>query len=111
MRLQISARHCEVPDAVRKRVEERVPRLKKYDPRLAAAEVIFTEERHMKRVEGILSIDGGEPIVASGEDAEFMAAVERMADRLGRALRRRRSQIRKHKGRGPGEEWGLEADT
>jgi hypothetical protein len=88
MRLQISTRHCDVPDSVRERVEERVPKLKKYDPRLAAAEVIFTEERHMKRVEGILS-----------------------TDRLGRALRRRRSQIRKHKGRGPGQQWGIEADT
>lgn len=111
MRLQISARRCEIPDALRDRAERRLRKLKRYHPRLASAEVIFTEERHMKRAEGILSIEGDEPIVANGEATDFLPALERMTDKLDRAIRRRRAQVRDHKGRGPGLKWGLDGDS
>lgn len=92
MRVQISARHCEVPEAVRVRTEEQLEKLSKYDPRLSGADVVFEVEKHLKKVESILKVDREEPLVASGEGAEFREAVDQMTDRLSRMLRRRRKQ-------------------
>lgn len=91
MRVQIAARHCEVPDTIVERAEEQLGKLSKYEPKLSGAEVTFEVEKHLKRVEAILRIDRGEPVVAGGEGTEFREAVDLMADRLAKILRRRGS--------------------
>lgn len=92
MRVQIAARHCEIPDTVRDRTEEQLGKLSKYDPRLSAAEVVFVVEKHTKKVDAVLKVDREEPVKASGEGMEFREAVDQMIDRLSRILRRRRKQ-------------------
>jgi ribosomal subunit interface protein len=103
MRVQIAARHCEIPDAVRDRTEEQLGKLSKFESRLSGAEVVFEMEKHVKRVEAVLKVDREEPPVASGEGIEFREAVDQMVDRLSRMLRRRRSQKRdRHREGSPG---------
>ena len=96
MRVQMAARHCEVPDSVRSRTEEQLGKLSRYEPRLSGAEVVFETEKHLKKVEAILSVDRGAPVVAGGEGVEFREAVDQMVDRLSRILRRKRSQVKDH---------------
>jgi ribosomal subunit interface protein len=103
MRVQIAARHCDIPDTVRDRTEEQLFKLSRYDPRLSAAEVVFETVKHLKKAEAVLSVDGDEPVVAGGEGAEFRAAVDQMVDRLSRILRRRRDQRKDHQGPSLGE--------
>lgn len=98
MRIQIAARHCEIPDAVRSRTEEQLGKLSRYDPRLSGAEVVFEVEKHLKKVDAILKVEREEPVVAGGEGAEFREAVDQMVDRLSRMLRRRR-KLRKDRQR------------
>ncbi|MFC1575484.1 ribosome hibernation-promoting factor, HPF/YfiA family [Gemmatimonadota bacterium] len=98
MRVQITARHCELPDAIRERTEDQIGKLSRYQPRLAAAEVVFETEKHLKKVEAILSIDRREPVVASGAGPEFQGALDQMVDRLSKILRRRRGQKKDHHG-------------
>ncbi len=98
MRIQISARHCEIPDSTRERTQEQISGLTRYDPDVAAAEVVYEEEKHLRRVEVILSIDRGDPVVATGEGDEFRAALDQVVDRLRRILRRRRGQRKDHQG-------------
>jgi ribosomal subunit interface protein len=92
MRVQITARHCEVPPAVQSRAEEQLGKLSRYDRRLSGAEVVFEVEKHVKRVEAVLKVDREEPLVAAGEGTEFREALDRMVGRLSRMLKRRRSQ-------------------
>lgn len=92
MRVSIAARRCDVPESVRDRAEEQLGRLSKYEPRLSGAEVVFEMEKRRKRVEAVLSVDRGEPVVAGGEGDEFKDALDQMVDRLSRMLKRRRSQ-------------------
>jgi ribosomal subunit interface protein len=103
MRVQIVARQCEVPPVVRDRTQEQIPRLARFDQRLSSGEVIFEEQRHLKKVEGVLSVDGQEPVVARGEGTEFRPALDQMLERLQRILRRRRDQSVSHKGPKPAE--------
>ena len=94
MRVQIAARHCEIPDTVKLRTEEQMEKLSKYEPRLSGAEVVFEVEKHLKKVDAILKVDREEPVVAGGEGTEFREAVDQMVDRLSRILRRRRKQMK-----------------
>ncbi len=100
MRIQIAARKCEIPDSVRTRTEEQLGKLSKYEPRLSAAEVVFKTEKHLKKVEAILKVGRGDPVVAGGEGDEFQEALDSMVDRLSRMLKRRRSQRTEHHSRG-----------
>ena len=102
MRVQLSARHCEVPETVKERTEDRLGKLTRYNARLSSAKVIFEIEKHLHRVEGILSIHGDEPVVARGSGADFKLAVDQMVDRLAKVLRRRRAQTTKHQASRPG---------
>ncbi len=98
MRVQIVTRHCDVPAAILTRAQEQLPRLSRFDQRLSAGEVVFEEERYLKRAEGVLTLDGGEPVVARGEGLEFRGALDQMLERLSRILRRRRTQALDHHG-------------
>jgi ribosomal subunit interface protein len=96
LRVQIAARHCDVPDSVRRRTEEQIGRLAKYDPRVGAAEVVYEEEKRTKKVEVVLSVDRSEPVVARGEGEEFRTALDKAVDRLSRMLKRQRDQAKSH---------------
>jgi putative sigma-54 modulation protein len=97
VRVQITGRHCDVPADIRERTETQVASLSKYQPRASAADVVYTEEKLDKLVEIIIHIDGSEPVVASGRDTEFRAALDQVIDRAGRMLRRQRERRTDHK--------------
>ena len=97
MRVRIATRRCDVPEAVMTRTNEQVEKLVRFDPRLASAEVVFRIEGHVKRAEGVLSVDGDEPVIAHGEGQDFRLALDQMIDRLSKILRRRRGHLTEHK--------------
>ena len=96
MRVQITARHCDLSDTVRARAEELSDKLTKFDPRVAGAEWIFQEEKRNKKVEAILSLDRVDRIHASAEGQEWMGTLDKLFDRLSRQVRRNRSQAVDH---------------
>jgi ribosomal subunit interface protein len=96
MRIQMAARNCDVPSTVVTRTEEQLEKLLRYHPRVSVAEVVFETEKHLKKVEAVVKVDRQEPMVAGGEGVEFREAVDQMVDRLGRMLRRKRSQKKDH---------------
>lgn len=99
MRVQITARHCEIPETVRDRAETLARKLTRYHSRVSAAELVFEEERHTRKVEGILSVDRDDPVVAHGDGEDFQSALDQMMDRLAKILRRRRAQVTDHQAR------------
>ncbi|MFV2006677.1 MAG: ribosome hibernation-promoting factor, HPF/YfiA family [Longimicrobiales bacterium] len=98
MRVQISSRRIELPDAVMDRTRDQLQKLTRYEPDLRAAEVIFKSSKRNKSVEAVLHIDSREPKVATGEGDTFQGALDQLVDRLGRMLRRGRDQRRDHQG-------------
>lgn len=95
--MQITARHCEVPQDVLDRTEEQVTSLSKYSPRASAVDVVYLEEKLTKVAEVIVHIDGGEPVVARGEGLEFRTALDQVVDRASRRLRKQRERRTNHK--------------
>ena len=90
------ARRCDVPNHVVKRANRKIGGLVRFEPRLVSGEVVFQVERHLHRVEAFLSLKGGEPVVARAQADDFMTAVDQVADRLSKILRRRRGQQVEH---------------
>ncbi len=96
MEVRISARHTTLPESLVARAEGVLAKLSKFDSRTSAVEVVFIEEKHCRRAEGIVHIDRGEPIVASGEAEDFNGALSQLNDRLVRQLRRHHAQSKDH---------------
>ena len=96
MRITITERHCQVPNRVRDRTESLVGGLSKYEERAAAAEVVFSDEKHTKKAEIIVHVDGAPHVVSRGEGPDFRSALDRAADRAKRMLRDQREQRRDH---------------
>ena len=60
--------------------------------------MVYEEEKRIKRVEVILSVDRTDPVVAHGEGEEFRTALDKVVDRLSRILKRQRAQSNHHQG-------------
>lgn len=96
MRVQITGRHCEVPDRLLARTEEQVQALAKYESRASAADVVFVDEKHARRIELIIHIDGAEAVVGHGEGGDFRSALDQVVERVGRMLRKQSDRRRDH---------------
>jgi ribosomal subunit interface protein len=96
LRIQISARQCDVPEDVLSRAREQVAALDKFDPRATWAEIVFEEEKQNRKVEIIVHSDGSALVVGAGEATEFWGAVDKAVDRVGRQLREQRKRNREH---------------
>lgn len=103
MRVQITARKCDVPSTAQDRAIHLIQKLEKYDSDILSAELVFEEGRRSKEIEGILSIARSEPVVATGSGDDFMAAADDLSGKLAKILRRRRSLIRDRARAGAGE--------
>ena len=96
MNVNTVARRCEVPEYVVKRANQKIGKLARFEPRLTSAEVVFRIERHVHRVEAFLSLNGHDPVVARGQARDFPTALDQVADRLSKILRRGRTQQVEH---------------
>lgn len=98
MHVTFTARHCTPSARLRRRAEDRLRRLVRFEPHLRAAEVSFDRDHGTYVVEARLRVDGGAAIVAHGRaGAGFGAALGPVVERLGRQLRRRRERRRNHR--------------
>lgn len=96
MDISITARHFEISDALRQLVETRLSRLDRFNPRLSTVEVTLTDEKREKRVEAHAGIDGDVDIHAEAVAEDFRAAVNKVAEKLARQLKRQHQQRRDH---------------
>ena len=96
MRVNITERHCSVPTEVLDRTEAQATRLGKYEQRATAANVIYTDEQHTKKVEVIVHIDGAPEVVARGAGKDFRSALDEVIDRVKRMLSEGRERRRDH---------------
>jgi ribosomal subunit interface protein len=94
MDVTITARHCAIPAATRETAIERIRRLTRFEPRAATALVRFERERGAHQVETVVSVPGGQSLIARATGASFRAALEQAAARIERQMRRQRQRAR-----------------
>lgn len=99
MRVQISARHCEITEQLRERTEVVVDRLAQLTPFGQEAAVVFGTEPSGQTVEIRLRLSGGQMLVASGEAPDHRTALDLAEARVRRQLERPTAKAgRKHRG-------------
>lgn len=84
----ITARHCEISDALRERASTVVDRLEAMAPREVRATVVFDMDGAQATVELRVHLASGQVLVASGDGADHRTALDRAEDRVRRQLTR-----------------------
>ncbi len=104
MKLSMTARHFELSDALRDYVESRFSRIDRYYQRASRVEITLTEEKRQKRVEALAAVDGDVQVYAEAVAEDFRTALNRVADKLTRQLKRRHDRRRDHQAPRLGQE-------
>jgi ribosomal subunit interface protein len=98
LKVTITERHCEVPRRVLARTEKTVRVLDKFDQRATHADVIYTDEKHTRKVEVIVHVDREPLVAARGEGEDFGKALTQVLDRMKRILKDQREKRVDHQG-------------
>jgi ribosomal subunit interface protein len=86
MQTTITARHCEISDALRERAVAVVERLGGIAPRPMAASVVFGADGQRQTAELRLHLASGDLLVAGGEAGDHRTALDRAEERLRKQL-------------------------
>lgn len=97
MNIRIIARHCTVPEPVLRRAHRRVEELRRFDPRLQAAEIVFERVHDRYRVDALLKVARTPDVIARGEAEVLGTALNQALQRLRRQLVRGREKARDHR--------------
>lgn len=91
MQVNISGQHLEVTEPLRTYIGEKLDRLERHFDKITNVSVILTVEKLLHKIEATLHIPGGcKEVVANAEDTDMYAAIDQLADKLDR-------QLKKHK--------------
>lgn len=88
MQPTITARHCEISDALRERAVNVVERLANLANRPMESTVVFDTDGSEQTVEIRLHLARGETLVAGGEGPDHRTALDRAEDKLRRQVER-----------------------
>jgi len=88
MQPTITARHCEISDALRDRAVTVVQRLGNLASRSMESAVVFDSDGLQQTVEIRLHVPRGEVLVARGDGSDHRTALDRAEERLKRQLER-----------------------
>ncbi len=88
MQPTITARHCEISDALRERAIAVVERVGNLASRSMESTVVFDTDGTEQTVEIRLHVPRGEILVARGEGADHRTALDRAEERLRRQVER-----------------------
>nr|PZN89282.1 MAG: ribosome-associated translation inhibitor RaiA [bacterium] len=96
MIINISARHCRVADSIRRRAEDRLRKMVRFEPRIDSADVVFEHDHGFYAVEVRAFVTGRSTVVAHAAAADARAALDQVLSRLGTRLRRQHDRSREH---------------
>jgi ribosomal subunit interface protein len=95
MQTTITARHCEISDALRERALAVVERLGSIAPRPMEASVVFDTDGQQQTAELRLHLATGDLLVAGGEAADHRSALDRAEDKLRKQLEKAAARPRR----------------
>jgi ribosomal subunit interface protein len=95
MQPTITARHCEISDALRERAVSVVERLGSVASRPMESTVVFDTDGTAPTVEIRLHVAGGDILVARGEGVDHRTALDRAEEKLKRQIERAAARPRR----------------
>ncbi len=97
MQTNITGHHIEVTPALRAYITEKLQRITRHFDHLISADVILKVESHKKYAEGKINAAGvPKALFAQASDDDMYAAIDDLADKLDKQVRRHKDRIRGH---------------
>ena len=95
MQLSVTGHHVEITPALRSYLEKKCERLLRHFDQVIDAHWILTVEKLRQKAEATLHVRG-ETIHALAEDADMYAAIDALADKLERLVRKHKEKVTDH---------------
>jgi len=95
MQLNVTGHHLEVTSALRSYVEKKIERLVRHFDCMIDAHCVLTVEKLQQKAEATLHVRG-DTIHAVAEHENMYAAIDALADRLDRRVRKHKEKLTDH---------------
>lgn len=95
MQTTITARHCDISDALKERARTVVERLGSIATRPVESAVVFDTEGPVQTAELRLHVSRGEVLIARGEAVDHRSALDRAEEKLRRQLEKASTRPRR----------------
>ncbi len=97
MQVNLSGHHVELTPALRQYVEEKLLRVERYHDQITQAYVVLDVEKLRHKAEVTLKVPHSDDIHAQAEEADMYAAIDAMADKLDRQIKRHKEKLTDHR--------------
>ena len=94
---QLSARHVEVPKALREYAEEKAERLTRFEDRIRKVRVVLSPDGGAFRAEMLVSMTRGAKVIGEATGTGFPEALDLAVDRVERQLAREKERIQERR--------------
>jgi putative sigma-54 modulation protein len=95
MQLSVSGHHVEVTEALRAYVEKKLARVVRHFDQVIDAHCVLSVEKLRHKAEANIKA-GGNTIHADAEDENMYAAIDALADKLDRLVKKRKEKVTDH---------------
>jgi putative sigma-54 modulation protein len=95
MQLKLTGHHVELTPALRTYVEKRLERVSRHFDQLIDIHVVLTVEKLEQKAEATMHVSGGN-IHAVAVDANMYVAIDALADKLDRSVKKHKEKVQDH---------------
>lgn len=99
MQIDLTGHHIDITPALREYVDSKMQRLERHFDHVTDTHVVLSVEKLRHRAEATLQISGA-TLHADATDEDMYAAIDALADKLDRQLKRHKEKIGDHRGNG-----------
>lgn len=105
MQLSITGHHVEVTPALRERVASKIDKVERHFDHLTDVHVILSVEKQRHKAEATVSATGAK-IYAESVEEDMYAAIDAMADKLDRQVKKHKEKLTDHHARDAKKRFG-----
>jgi putative sigma-54 modulation protein len=98
MQLNVSGHHIEITDSLRGYVESKIQKIERHFDLVSDVSCILTVEKLRHKAEASVRVNGG-TIYADATEADMYAAIDGLADKLDRRVRKHKEKLVDHHAR------------
>ena len=100
MQLNVTGHHIDLTDSLQNYVKDKMERLERHFDNVTNVHVVLTVEKLRHKAEATIHISGAD-VFADSEDADMYAAIDALADKLDRQIKKHKEkQTNHHRGEG-----------
>ena len=95
MNLQVSGQQLDITPALKDYVQEKTERLTRHSDSIMSLHVVLSVEKQRQKADATMNISGGQ-LNANAEHEDMYAAIDALADKLDRQLKKHKEKHSQH---------------